>query len=168
MRCLLCMILILIIGGFLWSDVPLNEGAAADAYGTRIGYPVQTPLGKASIADKFIVAAFISILLELLTIAALYKPLLDKSLDSITQWMKLSAIVAGATLFTITILWWVLPHIFHDPVIYLVVGESFAMFGEAVAYKLLIPCRWKVSFVLAAVANLASFLLGYFLMGWIF
>lgn len=161
-------VFLLIMVFALWCDIPAEEFDQSDELITSEEVLDDDLPAEVSIFVKFLVAMAISVMVEFIVIAALFKPIQGIPIAGFGGWARLFGIVAGATMVTISILWWPLRSLLTNYLIYLVVGEMAVLGMEAVAYKYLLPCKWNSALVFSTVANLGSFLVGIFLMDLIF
>lgn len=168
MKGLLILLLFAMVAGFVWADVPPEESGIIQDTWDDNDDPGTTPKAADQRAGMFPVALLISVGLEFVVIAGLYKPVIGVPVGRIHRWLSLGVIVAGATAVTISILWWLLPGVFRHPTAYYTFGELTVVLLEALAYRFLLPCPWRAALLLSTVANLASFFLGFFLMTLIF
>ncbi len=162
-RILLVLILISLLGIVL-ADMPHIPVIPDSEQVVAAVSPIEAPLKDDTHMNQFMVAGLLSILIEFLIICLLYKPLLGRAIGRPIEWLRLFLIVAGATLVTISILWWILTKVLLSPVSYLVLGELFVVIAEAVAYRFLVSCKWRDAFLFSTVANLGSYFFGFFLM----
>lgn len=66
----------------------------------------------------------------------------------------------GATLISISWLWWIFPLWMGASVLYLPVGELLVTLFEGMMYKVLLSLKWSGALLLSALANGFSFTVG--------
>lgn len=163
MKAVLCAMIIMMIIAFLVADMPLGEYEAAIATRQSLS-AVQTAAAEPTFALRFLVAFLISALIEFIIVCLIYQPLLGSKIGKPGRWLRLGLIVSGTTLLTISILWWLLPALFASYLSYVIIGELLVIIVEAVAYKFMIPCRIRQAVLISALANFASYFIGFFLL----
>jgi len=110
--------------------------------------------------ELFVFSLLISVILEtgLILVLLRFWPSLNK--EAVVNYPKVSLICVGATLISISWLWWILPLWMGASVLYLPVGELLVTLFEGMMYKVLLSLKWSGALLLSALANGFSFTVG--------
>ncbi|HNZ07918.1 MAG TPA: hypothetical protein PKI63_09010 [Candidatus Cloacimonadota bacterium] len=110
--------------------------------------------------ELFVFSLLISVILEtgLILVLLRFWPSLNK--EAVVNYPKVSLICVGATLISISWLWWIFPLWMGASVLYLPVGELLVTLFEGMMYKVLLSLKWSGALLLSALANGFSFTVG--------
>lgn len=110
--------------------------------------------------ELFVFSLLISVILEtgLILVLLRFWPSLNK--EAVVNYPKVSLICVGATLVSISWLWWIFPLWMGASVLYLPVGELLVTLFEGMMYKVLLSLKWSGALLLSALANGFSFTVG--------
>ena len=107
--------------------------------------------------ELFVFSLLLSVILEtgLILVLLRFWPSLNK--EAVVNYPKVSLICVGATLISISWLWWIFPLWMGASVLYLPVGELLVTLFEGMMYKVLLSLKWSGALLLSALANGFSF-----------
>lgn len=110
--------------------------------------------------ELFVFSLLLSVILEtgLILVLLRFWPSLNK--EAVVNYPKVSLICGGATLISISWLWWIFPLWMGASVLYLPVGELLVTLFEGMMYKVLLSLKWSGALLLSALANGVSFTVG--------
>ena len=110
--------------------------------------------------ELFVFSLLLSVILEtgLILVLLRFWPSLNK--EAVVTYPKVSWICGGATLISISWLWWIFPLWMGASVLYLPVGELLVTLFEGMMYKVLLSLKWSGALLLSALANGFSFTVG--------
>ncbi|HOH79324.1 MAG: hypothetical protein KBA79_06280 [Candidatus Cloacimonetes bacterium] len=110
--------------------------------------------------ELFVFSLLLSVILEtgLILVLLRFWPSLNK--EAVVNYPKVSLICVGATLISISWLWWIFPLWMGASVLYLPVGELLVTLFEGMMYKVLLSLKWSGALLLSALANGFSFTVG--------
>jgi hypothetical protein len=110
--------------------------------------------------ELFVFSLLLSVILEtgLILVLLRFWPSLNK--EAVVTYPKVSLICVGATLISISWLWWIFPLWMGASVLYLPVGELLVTLFEGMMYKVLLSLKWSGALLLSALTNGVSFTVG--------
>jgi len=110
--------------------------------------------------ELFVFSLLLSVILEtgLILVLLRFWPSLNK--EAVVNYPKVSLICVGATLISISWLWWIFPLWMGASVLYLPVGELLVTLFEGMMYKVLLSLKWSGALLLSALTNGFSFTVG--------